>query len=336
VISSEVTSHHSDDGTTYGINILYSYNYNGKEYKSNRYNFIGGSSSGYNSKARIAQKYSPYSKHICYVNPKEPQKSVLNRSIFPSILLGLIPLIFILVGIGCCIGFLKKERSPISNKSYYEITAGRNINDVNPSNKPIILEPVNGPIKKLLGLAIFSIIWDGFVVFLLYQTYENWKSKAFEFNLIIITIVFTLIGIGLLVGIIYYILALYNPRPKLLVSSNEVPLGGSIELAWRITGDARRIERLSISLEAREEAIYTRGTDTCTDKSTFLTINILDTNEYRKMTTGRAKFEIPLNTMHSFSAINNKIIWQLKVHGTIDNFPDINEEFPFTIIPVIK
>ena len=42
IISSSVGSHYGDDGTTYSVDILYSYNINGREYRANTYSFIGG------------------------------------------------------------------------------------------------------------------------------------------------------------------------------------------------------------------------------------------------------------------------------------------------------
>lgn len=47
VISSQVMSHSDSDGTTYSVDISYSYEVGGREYKSNRYGFMMGSSSGY-------------------------------------------------------------------------------------------------------------------------------------------------------------------------------------------------------------------------------------------------------------------------------------------------
>jgi hypothetical protein len=45
IVSSEVRSHSGDEGSTYSVDILYRYKIDGKEYQSNRYKFMGGSSS---------------------------------------------------------------------------------------------------------------------------------------------------------------------------------------------------------------------------------------------------------------------------------------------------
>lgn len=57
IISAEVGSHSGDHSSTYSIDIVYEYNYEGKTYRNDRYDFIGGSSSGYNSKWKIVSRY---------------------------------------------------------------------------------------------------------------------------------------------------------------------------------------------------------------------------------------------------------------------------------------
>ena len=43
---------------------------------------------------------------------------------------------------------------------------------------------------------------------------------------------------------------------------------------------------------------------------------------------------IPADSMHSFEASNNKIIWAVKLHGDIAKWPDVNLEFPITVLPL--
>ncbi|MGD1018365.1 MAG: DUF3592 domain-containing protein [Verrucomicrobiia bacterium] len=101
VISSRVQSHTSSKGgTTYSVDILYAYNVDGREYRSNRYDFMGGSSSGYNGKAKIVSRYRPGTTASCYVNPGDPDDAVLEREFTPQMLIGLFPAVFLFVGLG--------------------------------------------------------------------------------------------------------------------------------------------------------------------------------------------------------------------------------------------
>ena len=108
--SSAVRSHTSSGshgGTTYNVDILYRYKINGRTYRSNQYDFLGGSSSGYASKAAIVEQFPPGKHAVCYVNPSDPEDAVLDREYSWEMLFGLIPLLFIIIGIA---GITKSTR----------------------------------------------------------------------------------------------------------------------------------------------------------------------------------------------------------------------------------
>jgi hypothetical protein len=100
VISSEVKRHEGgvNDGTTYSVNIFYSYEIKGREFKANTYDFIGGSSSGYEGKQAVVARYPRGAKAVCYVNPDDPTDVVLERGFTPAMWIGLLPLLFVMVG----------------------------------------------------------------------------------------------------------------------------------------------------------------------------------------------------------------------------------------------
>jgi len=100
VVSSQVRSHSDSDGTTYSVHIVYRYTINGRQYQSDCYDFMSGSSSGYESKAAIVRRHPPGKETVCYVNPRDPSDAVLERRFTPWMLFGLLPLIFVGVGAG--------------------------------------------------------------------------------------------------------------------------------------------------------------------------------------------------------------------------------------------
>jgi hypothetical protein len=126
---------------------------------------------------------------------------------------------------------------------------------------------------------------------------------------------------------------LQDTRPKITVSADAAPLGSTVELRWEFTGNPGRINELTISFEGREEATYRRGTNTRTDKNIFRIIEVMRANDPFQIAGGEAKLVIPADTMHSFKASNNKILWRLKVAGDIPHWPDVAEEFEFTVLP---
>jgi len=137
-----------------------------------------------------------------------------------------------------------------------------------------------------------------------------------------------------MIGVIgYFFLALFNPRATLTVNANAIPLGGALELQWRLTGRVQAVKRLRICLEGREEATYRRGTSSCTDKEVFATVELADATDHHDIRAGQHKVTLRADTMHSFESDHNKIVWALRVHGEIQRWPDVNEEFPVVVLP---
>ena len=110
VISSEVRRHSDSDGSTYSINISYRYTFKGTEHQSNRYHFVGGSSSGYDGKAAVVGRFPAGASATCYVNPNNPTDAVLERGFTPDLWFGLIPLVFVAVGAGGIFSTLRGRR----------------------------------------------------------------------------------------------------------------------------------------------------------------------------------------------------------------------------------
>jgi len=107
--------------------------------------------------------------------------------------------------------------------------------------------------------------------------------------------------------------------------------GATVTVAWSFRGSAGRIRRLEIVCRGKEAATYRRGTDTRTDTETFAEIVLVDTA--METARGSAELHLPEDTMHSFDAPHNKIQWSLSLHGTIDRWPDVNDEFPLSVQP---
>src|SRR3954453_15324207 len=57
VLSSRVGEHSDSDGTTYRVDVVYTYSANGRVFQSDRYGFLGGSSSGRSGKEEVVARY---------------------------------------------------------------------------------------------------------------------------------------------------------------------------------------------------------------------------------------------------------------------------------------
>ena len=78
---------------------------------------------------------------------------------------------------------------------------------------------------------------------------------------------------------------------------------------------------------------YRQGTSTRTEKKTLLEVDVVDTDAPLRIASGMDKLEIPADTMHSFEATNNKIVWTLEVRGAVRFWPDVKESFKVVVLP---
>jgi hypothetical protein len=330
ILDSHVETHSGSDSNTYSIAVRFAYGVEGREYESDRYEFMGGSSSGYDFKAGVVAKLPVGTRTICYYNPADPADAVLERGFTRDYLYGLIPLVFVLAGVAGFVMLLSggggdKTRKPMA---LAPLPAPLQMG-------PVDLKPRASPVGKLAGMTFVALFWNGIVSVFLWQDIQAWRTggEGLDGCSHLFLTPFVLIGLAFFAGVGYYLLALFNPRPYLVLSSASAPPGGAVQLTWRFVGASGRIRHLRMTLVGREEAEYRQGTDTRTDKETFATIGIVDTTSPAEIVAGSANFFVPDPTMHSFRASHNRIVWELQVRGEIDRWPDVDEDYEFIVCP---
>jgi len=338
VVSSRVQSHRGDDSTTYSVDILYAYEFNGREFKSSAYGFMGGSSSGQDGKREIVRAHPPGRKTICYVNPSDPTDAVLQRGFTPMMLLGLIPLVFLFAG-AAGMRHAWRKRGELAGQTLSstamrepQLSAYRR-GSAPVSDGPVVLQATKSRVWQLVGGILFAGFWNGIVSVFVWQAVKSFQKGRPEWFLAVFLIPFVAIGLGTLGFVGYSFLRLFTPGVTLRLSRRAIPLGESADLEWELGGRASSIRTWRVWLEGREEATYARGTSTSTDKATFAEIEVASTNATVDIRAGRARIAIPADTMHSFQSHNNKIVWALRIKGEIRNWPDVSEEFPITVLP---
>ena len=340
IVLSEVRSHSGDDGLTYSVDILYRYKINGKEYQSNRYKFLGGSSSGSEGKQQIVNRHKPGTKMVCYVDPSDPTQAVLERGFTADLLFGLIPLVFVVIG-GGGLMYMRREKpdkvraGKVASRKWLPKVKGRPV-EVRGATKgtvPVVLKPAGGPGIKLLITMAMAGFWNGIVSVFVVKMVGGWARGKPDMCLTVFLIPFEVIGVVMLGAVVYCGLAFFNPRLTMVVSRASVRLGDALTVAWQIGGRHERIVRLRLWLIGREEATYQRGTSTTTDKSVFAKIPIVDASKAEEIRQGKAIAQIPRDTMHSFDAPNNKIVWVIAAEGEIPRWPDIGQEYRIVVFP---
>ena len=341
ILRSEVRSHDGDDSTTYSVHILYEYEFNGQTYRTDRYSFIGGSSSGYKGKRLIVDRYKVGSEALCWVDPTQPSEAVLFRGFSPMMWFALIPAVFILVGIGGIVGTLRRKRSQhegaprpdwLGDAPSAKSACGNLYADnLGSETGPVELKPRCSRIGKFTGLLIFAVIWDAIVVFMVMTRLPNGPASPVPLPIVVI---FALFGVALIAGVIYQFMALFNPIPHLRLSAAQASVGDRLTADWEISGHVNRLVRLTLTLTGKETAQYRRGTRTCTAQRAFHKTELVALTDPAAMQQGRTEFVIPANSMHSFRGDNNQVVWSLTLHGDIPRWPDIKETFELLVMPM--
>jgi hypothetical protein len=343
VLESHVETHPGDDGATYSIEIRYRYHWGSRTLVSDRYDFLSGSSSGYAGKAEVVAAHPAGSACTCWIDPADPTQAVFEPRFTTEYLFGLLPLFFVAVGAGGMVFALTagrqaaaRERRPapwLPEPAVAEPPADE-AHHLGAGGGPVELKARMGPVGKLVVIVLIALFWNGIVGVFVWQLVASWRAGSFEGCLALFLLPFVLIGLALLAGVPYQLLALANPRPLITLGTASPRLGEATRLDWRFRGRAGRIRRLTLTLEGQEKATYRRGTDTVTSTETFARLTLLDTEDPAWIGAGSVELEVPADTMHSFDAPNNKIVWTLKIAGTIRRWPDVADEFALTVRPL--
>jgi hypothetical protein len=330
ILSSQVETHKGSKGTTYSVGVSYEYFVHDQRYVSTRYKFMSGSSSGYDGKAQIVQGLRPGTKTVCYVNRRDPAEAVIERGFTADLMFGFIPLVFAVIGAGGLYGIFiyKGKGRALRPKAGLPAAAVSGVR-----TGPAVLKPASSPATRFGCLLVFALAWNGFLSIFLMDIVSGWKIGKGEGCATVFMIPFVLIGVVLILLSIYGFLALFNPRPTIRVSSSAVALGETVEVEWEMTGNLDRFRGFTIAFEGREEATYRRGTSSSTDKSVFMTLELVTLTRAKEMRRGKAKVAIPTDTMHTFRSANNKIVWRFQVKGDIPWWPDVDESFDFEVLP---
>lgn len=365
IVWSGVGDHSGSDSSTYSVDVLYEYEQGGRRWRSNRYDFMFGSSSGNREPKQEAVDRMPAGARVdAWVNPDDPSRAVLERSLGGFMWFALLPLVFVAVGVGGMVfalrSGLKKRRRGVE---WLPEPSGSDADDVDEADDaassafdsgeatasshrhstvegsglpaaprgPVTLQPGKSRVGKFVGLLIFTIIWDGIVGFAGWAIWRNGDLGTNGCATAFIA-VFALIGVLLLISLPQQFLVIFNPRAELVLVSPPAP-GVPVALSWKFHGAANRVQRLTLRLEGREEATYRRGTDTTTDKRVFARHVLLDTTDASQIIAGETLLALPADTMHSFVAPRNKIVWSLKLHGDVPRYPDIDDEVEIVVYP---
>lgn len=339
IISAELEIHTDSDGTSYTFDIDYKYTYNGKAYKSDKYAFILQSKGKRDSKLDIVNEYKQAQHPVCYLNPENPSEAVLKRGFHKGLLFAFFPPVLVLIGL-LVIGSQLAPPTPlpqirktekdwlpkikISARSYHSL-----------EKAPITLQG-SRIVPVLIIVLVLNIVWNLIVLEILFEVYQ-WIANGTFFENASMTLIVPAISIFFAFTAVYLALALFNPRPIIQISSDRIPLGSSALVAWSFRGRTSSIKHITLTLRAKELIQYSTGSgksrSTKTEENPFYQMQLIDSDKPDEIRTGQVGIVIPEDTMHSFEAEDNKIIWQIVIQGVVHFWPDIKNEFKIAIVP---
>ncbi|XAL98482.1 DUF3592 domain-containing protein [Phycisphaeraceae bacterium D3-23] len=347
VVSSQVTTHSDSDGTTYGIELVYEYEFGGQTYTSDRRSFgIHGSSSGYKGKKKFVDAHPPGHAMTCYVDPSDPGEATLERGVGLSFLWALFPLPFLLAGFFIMRAGVKSMRGGGKGADWRPDALREGEHGVLPvagehEAGPVVLRPRGQRLGGAVGLLVFGLIWNGVVAFPVTQVVGGWRSGDPDLCLSLFMLPFVAVGIGVMLMWVRQVMLVFAPVIEVELSRSALAVGETAELRWRVQGRLWRLTAMTIVLVGEEKATYRRGTDTVTDTHAFFeqTVAGADGSGQTFQTLpavperGSTTVTIPADTMHSFDAPNNKIVWSIKVSGEVHRWPDPKDTYELTILP---
>lgn len=324
IVRSAVTEHSdSEGGTTYSLDVVFRYQYKGRQYVSARYALAGGEPSGYRRKRSIADTLPPGLVTECFVNPGFPAQSVLRRTGVPSIWC----IIIMALAFGMIMLLRHELRRRICCYQLLDRTPQRNM----------ILYSTSFPSLVSTAWAVAAFFWNVPFIALFHDVlaYPPLPQHAAEMEQFVHSLALHMLtGIALILFWIGSLRKLFMPRIVLIFESYPLCLGERNDVRWQLKGGTAGISRLVFSFWGREEVKYVQGTSTLTDKSTFREFQIDDVSRFGASNAGVIGWTVPAEQMHSFASANNSIIWTLTVKGGSDHRDSIDESFECLVLPL--
>ena len=220
-----------------------------------------------------------------------------------------------------------KEQADLQKKTLEQLHGGYKA----PDHDTTPLEFKSQP--SCCGILFFGVFTVGFGIPLVMSILDPSKIDEDVPHFIVWGVLGLIVG-GTGLAVLYQVLALFNPRLQATLDPGVIRLGESGDFTWQFTGRPSRIGSLSITLEAREKAVYRVGTDTKTVYSVFHKEELFSTTHPPEIRMGKLKISVPEFSMHSFESSNNAVEWRIVFHGDIPQWPDVKEEIIFPVSPL--
>ncbi|AKE52719.1 DUF3592 domain-containing protein [Kangiella geojedonensis] len=316
IINLEQVSSTDDGSTTYGVKGSYRYRFNGNDYQSNQVTFYSGTDNigSYQKQLyRNLQRASSQKKLKAYVNPENPQESVLDRTMRWG-MLGFHS-IFLLVFGGIGLGIMLWSRWGAKRLAEKEVLQEAH------SEEPWLWRKewqgndfkckTKGAFKVMLG---FAIIWN--LISLPGTIAVLHEGNYLKEPLQLLVFLFPLVGLGLIaLVVIYYRREKAFGDSKLVLKQTPLVIGGRNSGTIIINGDLKERE-VMLTLSCQKVTRRRSGKETRTTTKLLWQDDQRLTVQQHQSRQFAVDFEVKIPEgwpESSDSDINNRIEWILKV-----------------------
>lgn len=343
ILWSRVRSKRSDDTTTYAVDLFYRYEMNGREYRSNRYALVNGSSSGRKAKRKIVDAHPRGSKLTVYVDPAQPRNAVVRRNPGWLGLLGLLPLAFVVMGLFGVRWYVRNRDAGDSISSAVREPEKREIAGRSAVVSGEWTRAGKSKFGAFIAISLFALVWNGVVGIFVTKAFKDFgEGTSGVINLIfsggvaLFMIPFALIGLLVALLSVYQFVAIFGPSYEVRISTDELRPGGSTAIHWRRAGGMSQPRDFKLVLTGVEEIDVTRNSKPRSLRSLFYEQVLFDTTTPIAMKMGRAEVRIPGELLPTFMGERHRVRWFVSLRAAVPRLPDLKDEIEIHVRPLLK
>jgi hypothetical protein len=330
----EISTHSTQHGPSYSLQLTYEYDFQGRRYRSDRKRFGLSINEPVVDLSKWVRAHPVGSSVVCFVNPADPTEAVLDRA--PSI--GWVPLAVggLMLGFGIFL-FAKLWRTRwmrlnLTGEKLTEYCLGEPSAD---TRRLRILPP---PWLMAIACGLGALLLIPPAAWSLAKGMRALMHGQGDIINLLYGAAAAIGAVWLLRQCVKYSVHARQPAPVLRLTPGVPTVGEPLQVEWEFP-TSKSFESLSISLEGAEEAKVRQITpgyhgavsEEKTNRSVFSKRTLIEATSPQRF--GSASIKLPVTTMHSFRGAKCGISWQIKVKIGLVSGKSAEYAFPVNVRP---
>jgi hypothetical protein len=290
------------------LEIHYTYEYAGRQYKSSRFDFHPDS-----TPLAVASEYPVGAHATCWVDPETPAEAALRRQWSPGFCL------FVLIPFGLIPALVGVWLISTGFRPWWPHHPTK-------SQQTRLISPQRKSLAEFLMSIVVCMFWNGVLIAFTMKWIEQIRDQGLQWGdclAIFLVLFFGLIGLGIVMWVIGTCRDLVRSCVKILIENGAIVQTGQ-PLRLRCIGVK---QPLRLELICRETANWSgRGSKTYEDDVMSIAVGELQDD-------GELRFEVPEDLMPSFKSQCHRIEWRLRLRSLEDpEKPALDDSYPVVVI----